>query len=110
MRKTRVYIASPYTKGDVAVNVKMQIDTANILMDYGFAPFVPLYFHFQHMAHPRPYNEWTELDMVWVQVCHVLLRIGGESSGADKEVELAMELQIPVFYSIEQLLKYEGIQ
>ena len=107
--KTKVYIASPYTKGDVAVNVKLQLDTANTLMDYGFIPFVPLYSHFQHMAHPRPYEDWVELDMTWVRACDVLLRIGGESIGADNEVKLAMELKIPVFYSIEQLLKYEGI-
>ena len=107
--KTKVYIASPYTKGDVAVNVKLQLDTANTLMDYGFIPFVPLYSHFQHMAHPRPYEDWVELDMIWVRACDVLLRLGGESKGADDEVALAMELKIPVFYSIEQLLKYEGI-
>ena len=53
----KVYIASLYTKGDVAVNVKRQIDAAHEVMNNGFAPFVPLYSHFQHMVHPRPYEE-----------------------------------------------------
>ena len=33
----RVYIASPYTKGDIAVNVKTQLDAADILIEKGFA-------------------------------------------------------------------------
>jgi hypothetical protein len=106
---TKVYIASPYTKGDVAVNVKLQIDTADILMNNGFVPFVPLYTHFQHMIHPRPYKDWIAIDMEWLKYCDVLLRIGGESKGADDEVEEALNLKIPVFYSIEQLLRYEKL-
>lgn len=98
-----VYIASPYTKGDIAVNVKEQIDCADELINLGFAPFVPLYSHFQHMHHPRPYEDWTRLDNEWVLRCDCLLRLEGESSGADSEVELAVKNNIPVFYSIGEL-------
>jgi hypothetical protein len=99
----KVYIASPYTKGDVALNVKRQMECANQLMDLGFAPFVPLYTHFQHMAYPRPYKEWLEFDKIWVLTCDCLLRLDGESTGADLEVELAKENNIPVFYDISEL-------
>jgi hypothetical protein len=102
----KVYIASPYTLGDVAVNVKTQMDVADQLITLGFAPFVPLYSHFQHMAHPRPYQVWVKLDKEWVRVCNCLLRLPGESKGADDEVALAMSLGIPVFYSIEELVEY----
>tara|TARA_R110000772_G_scaffold17946_3_gene50008 strand:+ start:151755 stop:152108 length:354 start_codon:yes stop_codon:yes gene_type:complete len=102
----KVYIASPYTLGDVAVNVKRQLDTVDILMDKGFAPYAPLYSHFQHLAHPRVYTDWIEIDLVWVEVCDVLLRLDGESSGADGEVEHAKKFNIPVFYSIEELCAY----
>jgi len=102
----KVYIASPYTLGDIAVNVKYQLDIANELMDYNFCPFVPLYSHFQHMAHPRPYQDWIKIDLEWVKVCDCLLRVGGESKGADGEVEFAEQLNIPVFYSIDELHKY----
>lgn len=57
-KNIKVYIASPYTLGDVAVNVKIQMDMADKLMNNGFIPFTPLYSHFQHMAHPRPYSDW----------------------------------------------------
>ncbi len=102
----RVYIASPYTLGDIAVNVKVQIDMADKLMDNEFAPFVPLYSHFQHMIHPRPYQDWIKIDLEWVKVCDCVLRLPGESSGADGEVKFAEELNIPVFYSLEELYKF----
>ena len=101
---TTVYIASPYTVGDVAANVKLQMDTADDLMNYGFAPFVPLYSHFQHMVHPRPYQHWIQIDLVWVRRCDCLLRVGGESVGADGEVEEALKHGIPVYYDLKDLL------
>lgn len=107
MSKIRIYIASPYTKGDVAVNVKAQIDAFAELMDAGFAPHAPLYSHFQHMVHPRPYDKWLELDFEWIPWCDCLVRLPGESSGADKEVEFATKLGMPVFYSIEEAIRYK---
>ena len=104
----KVYIASPYTLGDVALNVKMQIDTAHELMNAGFAPFVPLYSHFQHMIHPRPYDQWLQIDLEWIKVCDCLLRLGGLSTGADKEVEFARSLDKEIFYSIEGLMASRG--
>jgi len=106
----KVYIASPYTKGDVAVNVKLQLDTYAELMDSGLAPFAPLYSHFQHMAHPRAYDKWLSIDMEWVAVCDCILRIGGESLGADKEVVFMKSINKPVFYSVDELYKYYGIK
>ena len=103
MEKPKVYIASPYTLGDVAVNIRTQIDAADELMTKGFVPFVPLYSHFQHMIHPRPYIDWVEIDLEWVGACDCLLRLPGESSGADDEIEFAEHLGIPVYYSFEEL-------
>jgi hypothetical protein len=102
--KLKVYIASPYTKGDVAVNVKRQLDMADDLMTLGYAPFAPLYSHFQHMAHPRPYGDWIAIDLEWVPACDVILRLDGESSGADGEVAFARERGIPVVFSVAELL------
>jgi len=104
----KVYIASAYTKGDVAVNVKRQMDIANELIILGYAPFVPLYSHFQHMAHPQPYEVWTKLDNIWVLACDYLLRFDdSESKGADAEVELALANGIPVFRSVQELVTYD---
>ena len=102
----KIYIASPYTRGDVAVNVKFQMDIADELIYLGYAPFVPLYSHFQHMVHPRPYEQWVGLDLEWVESCDCLLRLGGVSLGADQEVWFAEKHDIPVFYSITELERY----
>jgi hypothetical protein len=102
----KVYLASPYTIGDTALNVKRQIDMANELIKAGLAPFVPLYSHFQHMAHPRPYQDWINIDLAFVDVCDCLLRFGGESKGADGEVYGALDKGIPVFYNTTDLFDY----
>ena len=105
-KKIKVYIASPYTHGDGAVNVRRQIDAVDVLMSNGFAPFAPLYSHFQHLVHPRPYTDWIEIDLFWVSEMDCVLRLSGESKGADMEVRHAMSLDIPVFYSLNELYQY----
>ena len=96
----KIYIASPYTLGDVALNVKKQMDIADLLMTEGYAPFVQLYSHFQHMMNPRPYEDWLKMDFIWLAACDVVLRLYCESKGADREVEHAKKLNIPVVYSV----------
>jgi len=83
MRMKRVYIASPYSIGDQAVNVRRQIDCAEELMNLDFVPYAPLLSHFQHLVHPRPIEDWYKFDNVWVRTCHYLLRLPGKSKGAD---------------------------
>jgi hypothetical protein len=102
----RIYVAGPYTKGDVAVNTRNAFEAASRLADLGFAPFVPHATHFWHMLFPRPYEFWLELDKEFLGCCSGVLRLPGESSGADKELELANELGIPVFTSIEDLTQH----
>jgi hypothetical protein len=102
----RVYIAGPYTQGDVAVNVRNAYVAADRLADLGFAPFVPHATHFWHMLFPRPYEFWLELDNEFLPFCQAMLRLSGPSSGADKEMLLAEKLGIPVFTAIEDLVAH----
>lgn len=107
----RVYIASTYSEGDQCVNVRRQIDAAEELINAGLAPFAPLYYHFQQMFYPHPYETWMAVDFAWVEVCDCLLRLPGKSSGADREVALATSKGIPVFYNIPDLLNWaKGVQ
>jgi len=103
-----VFIASPYTLGDVGVNVKVSMDVANELMDLGFNPFIPLLYHFQHIINPRPYEDWIKFDLEWLSKCDCVLRLIGESSGADDEVAKAKELGIPVYYNIGDVVTFES--
>ena len=102
----KVYIAGPYSKGDVAVNVRNAFEVANKLADLGFAPFIPHYTHFWHMMFPRPYEFWLKLDKQFLPCCDALLRLPGESHGSDTEVDFARSLDIPVFFDIESLVNY----
>jgi hypothetical protein len=104
--KTVVYIASPYTKGDVAVNVRESFVVADKLAELGYLPYPPLYSHFWHFMSPHPYKFWIELDLEWLLHVDCVLRLPGESSGADGEVKFALERNIPVFYSIDELEEF----
>lgn len=93
----RVYVAGPYTQGDVALNVRRAIEAGHLLLEAGHIPYIPHLTHFWHLVFPRPYEDWLDLDNKWLPMCHGVLRLAGESSGADKEVALAVELKMPVF-------------
>lgn len=103
-----VYVAGPYTKGDVYVNVRNAILAGNELYDAGHMPFIPHLNHFWHLITPRPEQEWLIWDVVWLLRCDVLLRLPGESKGADQEIEIAKANRIPVFYSMDDCLKEIG--
>ncbi len=88
----RIYIASPYTKGDREENVKRAMAVFDRLVKQGFAPYAPLLSHYQHQYYPLPYETWLKLDMEWLRQCHALIRLTGESHGADIEMALARSL------------------
>jgi hypothetical protein len=101
----RVYIAGPYTKGDVALNVAAAIDAADKLANAGHYPYLPHLTHFWHMLRPRPYREWLKLDAAWIPFCEAVVRLPGESTGADSECAKARLLGIPVMTLEECLAK-----
>ncbi len=47
-----IYIAGPYTLGDVAVNVRNAMMAGLDLMNMGFIPFVPHLSHWLHLLVP----------------------------------------------------------
>ncbi len=98
----RVYIAGPYTNGDTEANVLAAMEVADQVLTAGHTPFLPHLFHFWHRVFPHEYQAWTDMDMEWLSLCEALIRLPGESSGADAEVKLADELGIRV-YELEYL-------
>lgn len=121
--KPLVYVASPYTKGDVGVNVRFQCEMFDDMLGDGVVtPFVPLWSHFQHTLFPRPYADWVQYDNEIIPRCDALIRldavqtVGGkgyfqhDSSGATAEVELALSLGIPVFYTVLDLYKWARVR
>lgn len=103
MKRKVIYISGPYTLGDVAVNVTNAIRTANELINEGYTPICPHLSHFLHMHCPQPYDTWMEIDFDLVHLSDAVLRIPGESKGADEEVQLAQRLHKPIFHNIRDL-------
>ena len=101
-----IYVAGPYTQGDTAMNIRGVVQTADVLMKYGYFPYVPHLTHLWHMISPRPYNEWLALDNEWLKKCDAVIRVSGPSEGADAEIALANRLGIPVYYSVTELLRH----
>lgn len=103
-RKTRVYVAGPYTKGNTVVNVREAIAAGEALWSAGYAAYVPHLTMLVELLHPHPWETWIERDRHWLEACDVLLRLPGESDGADREVARAMALGMPVYCQMQALL------
>lgn len=101
-----IYVAGPYTQGDVAQNVRRAIEAGNRLLDAGHAPYIPHLTHFWHLLFPHSYRTWLDLDREFLKCCHALVRLPGKSAGADTEVHLARKWQLPVFDGIQELARY----
>ena len=102
-----VYIAGPYTRDDPVINTARVVDVADYLMICGYIPYVPHLTLFWHFKHSHSIKFWYDYDLAWLEKCDCLLRLPGESSGADKEVMRALELGLPVYLSLDELLLRE---
>lgn len=102
----RVYIAGPYSKGNVMSNIREAIFAADWVWAARHAPFVPHLTGFWHVVSPHPYEKWLELDFEWLAACDALIRLPGESAGADREVAHAKKMGVPVFFSVPEFLSW----
>lgn len=102
----KVYIAGPYSKGDTAINVRNAMELASQLIESGFNPYCPHLSHFLHLHRPQKYQKWLDIDLEWLDCCDYIIRLEGESNGADFEVEHFLKQGKVVFYSIDELIEY----
>jgi nucleoside 2-deoxyribosyltransferase len=104
-RPIRVYIAGPLTVGDPLENAIKAMEVGALCKAAGLAPYVPHLSHFWNEHFPDEYEGWMELDFAWLGACDVLLRLPGESPGAEREVKQALAMGIPVYSSLPYMLK-----
>lgn len=111
MKNTKlIYISGPLTtSGFVEINIRNAILVAEELYKFGLQGYVPHLSFFWNMVVPgnKTYKYWLRYDFNIILRCDALLRIDGESYGANKEVEFATKHKIPVYFSIEDLLNKE---
>jgi hypothetical protein len=103
MKRPIVYVAGPYSGGNVSRNVQKALQQGDIIYDMGALSFVPHLCHLWDLVTPQPYHYWLNMDMEWLEQVQACFRMEGESPGADKEVARCEELGIPVFTDIFKL-------
>lgn len=98
-----VYVAGPYTLGDPVLNVRAACAAAEEIVRVGHTPFVPHLSHLWHLISPKPWEYWMDYDKAWLDKCDVVVRLPGESRGADLECARATSSGIPVM-SLDELV------
>jgi nucleoside 2-deoxyribosyltransferase len=102
LTKPLIYIAAPYTSAPEE-NVKKALQAADKLYAKGYIPYVPHLSHHWHTQSPKSYEQWMEMGSAVLERCDGLLRLPGESPGADREIHYAISLGKPVYYGLEEL-------
>lgn len=101
MRPLVIYIAGPYSAPDPCINTHRAIAYADVLLQRDLCvPVVPHLSHFWHTMHPHPYGDWIRMDLALLERCDGVIRLAGDSPGADGEVARANELGLPVYSEV----------
>lgn len=99
--RQRVYLSGPITMGNRAHNYYQAAEAQRLLMQAGYAVLNPML----SMMHPDGNNiswdDWIASDLPWVEVSDVVVRLPGESKGAEAEVTHAEKFGIPVVAAID---------
>lgn len=100
MSRPRVYISGPITKGNRNEHYFRAAEIEKALMLSGFAPLNPmrsitLPFAWQENM---PHDLWLAVDLAWIEACDAVVRLPGESKGADEECDFATSHGIPIFH------------
>lgn len=91
------YLAGPYSINPEAM-FERHMDAAERLFSAGYTVYSPiLETHQWHQKFPHDYDWWLERDLEILGNCQGVIRLPGESPGADKEVEFARMIGLPVW-------------
>lgn len=110
--RLRVYVAGPMLIGDLFDNVHFALRIGRKLVADGLAPFVPHLDAYMYLGAPQSsdvlYEDMLAWDLEWVAVAEAVLRLPGESVGADRETARGQKLGIPVFHlaHYDALIRY----
>lgn len=113
-RKTRIYLAAPYTKNKLHGFSKAS-QAAGCLMDMGYAVFSPVtHGHVieQHGLINKSQDFWMDQCIAFLSTCDalVILDIDGHtrSDGVNKEKQYAKENNMPIYYLVKSEEKDNG--
>lgn len=122
-RRKMIYIAAPISRGDLCHNINQATRAFEELARAGLAPLCPQWSCFSGGALVAPtsgqvyalasaagcglsHREWIEIDLVFVERSDAVLRLPGESVGADMEVAHAHKIGCPVFEDVRDVIRW----
>lgn len=101
-----VYISGPYSNQDqeqVSLNIQRADEAAKAIALKGHYPFCPHTQSRNWECDPRfTHEDFLRVDLAWVTKCDWLLFLG-HSPGADRELALACERGLVVFYAADEV-------
>jgi len=102
-----VYVAGPITIPDPIWNTHTAVLVADRLYNSGLCvPLVPHMNLLWHFIVPHDVEYWYKYDLAVMKRCEAVLRLPGESKGAEAEVAQAVAWRLPVFYDVPTLLEW----
>ena len=97
-RPPLLYVAAPYSQPDAVHNTHVVIRIADALLDAGFVPLVPHLTLLWRLVSQKPYERRLAYNRQLLARCDAVLRVPGDSRGADQETEYAERLGIPLIH------------
>jgi hypothetical protein len=101
----RVYVSGPLSGPNAEENVEVAMKVGRTLIEKGYFPLVPHLTWYMDPDNELGHETWLDIDKAWITVADVVVRLPGPSKGADIEVAHAMRIGVPVFYSLDDLLR-----
>ena len=114
MNPLLIYCSGPYsadTEEGKLLNTQKAIDVGLALMQKGHYVLIPHLSHYtdmraQGMGIDITWRQWMDIDLALLEKCDALFYIGS-STGADIEHERAWELNLPIYYSMDEVPEAE---
>ena len=117
-RNTRVYVAGAYSSNNVLgvlENMRLGMRASKDVMLARLAPFCPwLDYHFWLMlddGETLTVDDFYEYSMAWLAASDAVLVVNNpaniDSVGLKKELDLARQLRIPIFNTVERLKDWD---
>jgi hypothetical protein len=110
VRRPRIYISGPITNGGsiqsqevIKEHVGAAITAMLALIQRGMSPLAPQLTYYADPSGLIGHEVWLDVDTSWIDMSDALLRLPGESKGADFECDYAAKHGIPVFADVDSL-------
>jgi hypothetical protein len=95
-RRQVIYLAGPMSIGDTQAHVDRAVELYGYLVALGYSVICPQLSHYAERQHGVKFahGEWLAMDLELVKRCDLVVRLYGQSKGADMEMQCAYDNRI----------------